>query len=765
MIRACLLLVAGGYAAQHSRVPLSSDLCKLLFVASIVMLVFRQTRWPGYLLLGFLVFMQAGQRIVDDRLEPQFAGDSLLTQVRIIDFPKMTDHSVVMLVEPIDDRRLPPRSRVSWFAPPLTPSIGDIWEFELRLRRPRGNSNPSVFDIEAWMFRQRIHASGYVVNSERNRRLQSGTEGYIDALRRQFVDRASRASESPEEAAVLAAVGVGARHLISRAQWQNYAVSGTSHLMAISGLHVGLAMLVAFLVARTLMGMLRAKGNSHIAAIFVGVLVAVVYAAVSGFGVPAERASLMLLVVACAVVRRRPVDSFATVAIAAIVVFILDPVATMTPGFNLSFSAVVILLWLARCRKSTAVAENHFLRAANTVRQLVIMQLFLLFGLMPLTVVLFQRVAWLAAPVNLVAVPLFSMVTVPFTLAGLAIGEAFGDAGLVTLRVAAESVGWLQSLIDQVVRLPFADTTVAGVRRAGWFLVAMPALWVFLPQGWPGRRVALLAVAGLLLHEPQPPAKGCFDAHVFDVGQGLAVFVQTRRSTLLYDTGVSFRGGGSLAEQVIVPYLKSKGISHIDRLVVSHADIDHSGGVRPIHDYADIGAMLVGESLPKSNLLSVPCLTGQNWKSDGVSFRVLHPHPGTSREGNDSSCVLLIKAGRYGLLLTGDIEAVSEREIVARSGPMAVDAVLVPHHGSLTSSSLPFVDAVSPLVAVVSAGHDNRWGFPRERVVMRWQAVGADVLDTATSGGVSLGLCAASGFHTLRMDRFERRRFWRDQGD
>ncbi|MGI9248026.1 MAG: ComEC/Rec2 family competence protein, partial [Woeseiaceae bacterium] len=235
----------------------------------------------------------------------------------------------------------------------------------------------------------------------------------------------------------------------------------------------------------------------------------------------------------------------------------------------------------------------------------------------------------------------------------------------------------------------------------------------------------------------------------------------TRRSTLVFDTGVSFRGGGSVAEQVVVPFLKSKGLKRVNWLIVSHADSDHSGGVRPLHEYAEVGAMLVGESLREGDLASAACTAGQYWEADGVSFRILHPDPATLHDGNDSSCVLLVEVGGHGLLLTGDIEAGAERALIRRNELAVVDVVVVPHHGSLTSSSAPFVDAVSPMIAIVSAGHANRWGFPKERVVARWRSVGAEVLDTATSGAVSFRMCAQGGIRSLREDRYERRRFWR----
>ena len=758
-------MIAGGFAAQLSRLPLSSDLCKLLLVASIPAIACRRSRYPAYLCLGFALFMQAGQEIVDGRLEARFANDSLLTQVRIVDFPKMTGSAVVMLVEPLDDHRVPARVRVSWFEPPLEPAIGDVWEFELRLRRPRGYSNPGVFDVEAWLFRQKIQATGYVVNGKRNRRLETDSESAIDSFRREFLARAARAAGSPDAAAVLAAVGVGARHRISRTQWDNYAVTGTSHLMAISGLHIGLAATVAFVFARVLLGLLRITGNAHALAIMIGVVVAAAYAGVSGLGVPAQRASLMLLVAAFAIVRRRHIDPFAAIAVAALGIFILDPVSTMTPGFNLSFAAVVVLLWLARVRKNVRVNGLFYRRVGNTVKQLFTMQVFLLFGLMPLTVILFHRIAFLALPVNLVAVPLFSIVTVPFTLTGLALGGSEGMFGNGALRIAAGSVEWLLALIGQAARLPFADTGVAEIQGFRWLVVLMPSLLIMLPRRWPGRRVALLGVAALLLQSPGTPAKGCVEVHVLDVGQGLATVLQTERSTVIFDTGASYRDGGAVAEHVIVPFLKSKRITRIDRLVVSHADIDHSGGVGTIHEYAEIGTLLVGESLRETNLASWTCAAGHGWRADGVSFRMLHPDAAAPREGNDSSCVLLLETGPFALLLTGDIEAAAEREIIARTGLAAVDVIVVPHHGSLTSSSEAFVDVVSPQLAIVSAGYGNRWGFPKEQVLLRWQAVGAEVLGTATAGAVSFRLCRAGGLQDLRTDRHERRRFWREGTD
>lgn len=754
MVKACLLLLAGGLAAQHTTRPLASDCVSLLFVASLCLLALRHYQDVAVLVLGYTLFMLAGLDVIEHRLDGDLAGDSMLARVRIVDFPKVTGRSVVMLVTSQGDRRIPPRVRVSWFDPPVLPAIGDVWELELRLRRPRGSFNPGVFDYETWLFREKIHATGYVVNGRRNRLLWSGTASALDRYRSRFIHLARLAANTDNAAAVLAAIGVGARHRIAREEWNRFAISGTSHLMAISGLHIGLAALASFGAAYAILGILTRQGNSYVAAILAGLFLAVVYAVVAGFGVPARRAVLMLAVVALTVVRRRQIAASAVLAFAATAVFITDPVATLAPGFKLSFAAVGWLLWLAR-RQDHVPGSYQGLRV---IRQLLAMQVFLLFGLLPLTALIFQRFAVLATPVNLLAVPLFGFVTVPLTLSGMVVAGFSEPAALFLLRMAAYSIDGLEWFITRMVALPLADMTLARISGIASLVIFVPLTWVVLPRGWPGRWLAIIGIAAILSYKPPSPPETCFDAWVLDVGQGLAIAIRTQDTVLLYDTGMAWRSGNSAAEQLILPFLGSQRIDRLDRLVVSHADLDHSGGVPALRRELEIGTILAGEPVTRRG--ERHCEAGQRWRSGRVRFEMLHPLQTAKQGGNASSCVLRIAAGPHALLLTGDIEAASENDLLQRRGPLAADVVVVPHHGSLTSSTVPFTRAVRSRYAIVSAGYDNRWGFPKDEVVSRWQATGARVLDTASSGAIAFRVCAIGGVGALHEERRRRRRFW-----
>ncbi|MEL7187517.1 MAG: ComEC/Rec2 family competence protein, partial [Pseudomonadota bacterium] len=333
-------LLAGGFAAQHSRDLVSWDQCLPILVALAALYFMRRLRLVVAFGIGFFLLHLASALIIEDRIDEKYAGDSMLTVVRVIDFPDTEKATTTMIVAPLDDARLPAKSRVTWFEAPVRPALGDVWQLEVRLRRPRGAANPGGFDSERWMFRERIHAAGYVVPGQRNRLLASGDLGPVDRIRTAFV-RVTEAT--PGAQGVIAAVAVGARQHIDRDQWDRYAQTGTSHLVAISGLHIGLAAMAAFAVIYAASVLLGCSGSHVRHAIAGGVLLAAAYAVISGLGVPAQRASLMLMLSAVAMLARRRLQPGRVLAVCAVTVFFIDPVATLTPGFTLSFGAVAVL--------------------------------------------------------------------------------------------------------------------------------------------------------------------------------------------------------------------------------------------------------------------------------------------------------------------------------------------------------------------------------------------------------------------------------------
>jgi competence protein ComEC len=759
MIRACLYLLAGNYALQLSSFAFNSDLIRVGFVAFFIAVVVARTRAFLVLVLGAALFYFDVTSIIESRVSDQYVGDSIVARVRIVDFPKQTGPTVALDAEVLDSPQLPRRLRIGWYEPRVLIRLGDIWQLELRVRRPRGASNPGLLDYEAWLLRERIAATGYVVQGRRNQLLQSSVLSPLDAKRQSVVDRLVGLVDEPERAAVLAAVSVGARHLISADQWERYARTGTSHLMAISGLHIGLAASGGYFLAAFLAGILRIRLNQHFLATVFAVAVGVGYVVISGLAVPAQRAGLMIAIAGAVVLRRRQVRPFDLVAAAAVAIVLASPLASMAPGFKLSFAAVLVLLWLAR-RQHGRQGDGVFRPLLRFVSGLGSMQLMLLFGLLPLTVLIFGRIAIAAPIVNLLAVPVFSVVTVPCVLIGLILDGWAQPIGDKVLFIAAVSLDLVEALISMAAQFSWASMPIAAISGFAWVFIGLPLLWVVMPPGWPGRSLVFPALLALGLYLPARPDAGCADIDVLDVGQGLSIVVTSHSEVVVFDTGPAYRGGGDAAESVLVPFLRRQGIRYVDRLIVSHSDIDHAGGVETLLAGVAVGSVLGGE------LLNVPgaglCAAGEGWKDDAIRYSIIHPPQHADYAGNDASCVLLIEIGEQRVLFTGDIEKAAESDLVRAGSLSAVDIVVVPHHGSRTSSSAAFVAALRPSVAIVSAGFGNRWGFPKDDVVSRWRAVGADVLTTAESGAISMRLCRQGGLVSLTRQRISQRRIWHE---
>ena len=755
-------VVAGATATQQlAQLPAAPWLISLSIVLAGLLLA-PCLRLVGGMLLGFLLSCFAAWQVIDDRLSTELEGEPQEFSARVIDFPASAGAALRLVVEPLERPDLPRRVRLSWYDAGETPRIGEHWQFAVRLRAPRGFANPQGFDYEAWLFRQRIGATGYIVSGKRS--ADQPVAGLTLVLRRHFLDRVHALFPDDAARAVLTAITIGARQNISREQWEKYARSGTSHLMAISGLHVGLAAAGLYLLLRIVAAPFAAGRNIRDLAVLGAAIGAGVYALLSGLAVPAQRALLMVMLISTAMLLRRQLGLERILALACLAVFSFNPLSLLAAGFQLSFLAVAVLLWSAP--RISPVRSHHALinRLVCPLVRLSLLQFALLFGLLPLTVLHFGRIAWLAPFINLLVLPVFNLCTVPLALAAFALDGPLQEAGDFLLQVSYQSIRLVLRLVDIGAALPFAELSTLPMQGPMLVVLWACALWALLPPGFPGRYLAWLAAFSVILYRPPAPPAGCVDIQVLDVGQGLSVVARTRTRIAVFDTGPAFRSGSDTAALVLIPYLETLGIRRVDTLIVSHADLDHAGGVDSLLKQLPVNEILYGESLSLSNdvtAVQAACHSGMSWQWDGVDFQLLHPDPEyLRRRGNNASCVLEIRAGDQRVLLTGDIESAVEHRLVAQGLLKPVELVVVPHHGSRTSSSSGFVAALAPRTAVVSAGFDNRWGFPRPEVTARWRQQGGRLVTTAASGAVSQRFCESGGQYPIVEQRRMFRRYW-----
>ncbi|BCX89829.1 competence protein ComEC [Methylomarinovum tepidoasis] len=663
-------------------------------------------------------------------------GRDFVVQGRVVDFPRRLPHGRRFDFKVKSPEDLPDRLRLSWYGgPPLHP--GQRWQLKVRLKPPRGFANPGGFDYGRWLFARGIGATGYVRKSRQNRLLAPAAG--IDALRMRLAQAIDRSVGGVPQGGIVAALALGRRDGIGEEEWRALRATGTTHLVAISGLHVGL-------VAGLLLGLGRRLwlwwGSARIDADAVGAWLAwsgaLGYAALAGFSLPTRRALLMLAVALLAWRWRRAVSPWRGLDLALLGVCLLDPRAPLQGGFWLSFGAVAWILYVlqGRCRPLPRW------QAALKV------QLALLPGLAPVGLWLFGQVGGLAPLANLIAVPLVGLVVVPLVLAGCALHFLMPGPAAAVWQGAARLLAVLFEGLDQVAEIGAGVWHGPGPGLAAVAAALLGTLWLLAPRGIPGRWLGALLWLPLLWPPlPRPPA-GEVWVTVLEVGQGLAVVAETASHVLVYDTGPRFSPRFDAGRDIVAAYLCHRGWNRLDRIVVSHADRDHSGGLAGLR-----GGFPAPVWSSAAALADVPCRQGQAWRWDGVDFEMLWPTAAALGE-NDRSCVLRIATGAGEVLLPGDLERAGEAALSAQAGGALQARVLVaPHHGSRTSSSPGFLRAVSPDYVLVSSGHRNRFGFPHPEVVARYRALGAKVLNTAESGAIQ-----------VRVGRAFRVRTWRGGG-
>ncbi|MDH5824358.1 DNA internalization-related competence protein ComEC/Rec2 [Luteimonas sp. RD2P54] len=601
---------------------------------------------------------------------------------------------------------------------------GSRWRFTVRLRAPRGLRNPGWFDSEKHALARRLAAVGYVRDAQPVAQLSppAGVDAWRDGIARRIDGSVPSASSR-----YVRALALGDTRRLGDADWEILRATGLTHLIAISGFHVGLVAGFFALLAAGLWRLLPGLGRRlprPQAAACIALAGALLYAAVAGWALPTVRTVLMIAVLVAARLWRRPLRVADSLALAAVAVLLADPLSVLAAGFWLSFAGVA---WLAWCLPDA--------RGQPLLRGFLSAQWVATLGLLPLSAVLFGQ-ASLAGPLaNLVAIPWWSLVVVPLSLLGTGLEALHGGAGGWAWRWAAWCFDLAWPLFEWLAAGRFALWWLPEARWYALPLALLGAFWLLLPRAVPGKALAALLWLPLLWPDRHLPRSGEVELVMLDVGQGLSVLVRTARHSLLYDMGPAVPDGYDAGERVVLPALQALGVQRLDALVVSHGDADHAGGlgaVRRRHAeaalFAPHGAGIDG---------AAPCLAGHGWEVDGVRFRFLHPGLHFPYLGNEASCVLRVEGAHGAALLVGDIGEVIERGLL-REDPAAVraDVVTVAHHGSDGSSDAGFVAATGAAYALLATGHGNRFGFPREIVLRRWRHAGARILDTAPGGAL-----------------------------
>jgi competence protein ComEC len=688
------------------------------------------------------------------RLDAAAAGTVHEISGTVVGIPQKRNWGLQFRFRPDRDDKGGPGSagqiRVNWYRTASQVSAGERWRLHLRLQPPRSRLNFSGPDRERWYYAEGIAAVGSVVSGA-NRLLETAQWFNLDALRHHIRDRILAVLGAGRASGMLTGLTVADRSGLSTADRLVLNSTGTGHLLAISGLHIGLISAAAYAAGRVLVLLLPCAWCLRTAVAIpwcLSLTLATLYSALSGFAVSTRRALVMLAVIAVLGLLRRAASPPRALLLALAVVLLLEPLAPLQAGFWLSFMAVAVLLLLFVPRGGRPPAW----------RALPIAQAALTVTLMPLGLYWFQQTSFAGAVSNLVAIPWASLVIIPLALAAvfsMALPGQLAEGLLSLAAIAADALWWLLDWFAQ-----FPDSSGYAIPRPGAVAVVLAvcaALMLLLPKGFRWRWIGVAGLLPLLLPAGSRVSEGELQLHLLDVGQGLSVLIADHERLMLYDTGPGDGAGSDLVRGVIAPAMANAGFRDLQHLIVSHGDLDHAGGLHTVLKRYP-GARSLASLGPSQATLN-PCVRHVTWNWPGTRFTVLHPSPQLPYLGNDSSCVLGIHHGRHSVLLTGDISAAVEQRLVLED-LAAYDVLFVPHHGSASSSSPEFIEAVAPRIALVAAGAGNRFGFPRPDVIERYRQSGVRLLSTSDCGAIEVTLGKA-GEVGIRSARRYRKGRWR----
>ncbi len=720
-----------GVMLVHQLVVLPGILLSIVLVFAGLALLIKKQYPLVYLLCGICWTVLFAHQQLSHQLDQQLEGKEWIVEGVIASLPIRYENRIRFDFHVLQsEKKLPDKIRLSWYWPDSEVKAGQLWKVTVKLKRPHGNFNPHVFDYEQWLFTQGIGATGYVRKKPVAEKIRDLENGYsLLRWRQQIYDRLQGVLQHSSYSGLISALSMGVRSQITESQWQVFRHTGTTHLIAISGLHIGLVAGMVFFVSRKLCvwSGLMIISPQQIAAVS-AMLAAVFYAYLAGFLVPTQRALVMLTVVLLAMLWKKNVSSGRIFGMALCCILLLNPLTVLSASFWLSFSAVFLIMFVFSGRRVQLGVIHSTLK----------INLLTACGLAPLIMYYFQQVSLVSPLANLFAIPLLSLILIPLVLFGIIILFVIPPLADVVFNLVEDILDGLWYFLQFCAELPAASVETFQPDASAVVLAVAGVLLLFAPKGVPARYLGVILCLPVIFVQKNAITDKHVQLTLLDVGQGLATVIQTRQHTLVFDTGARFSKKFDMGERVVLPYLKAKNIQEIDTLLISHADNDHIGGAQKILNKMRVNKVISNakEVIRHENI--EPCLAGAQWHWDGVQFKILSP-PVLEyfNNENDNSCVLQIVTPTTSILLTADIEIPAETWLLHEYGnALQSDVMIAPHHGSNTSSTHGLLEQVQPRVVLISSGYRNRYKFPHHAVIERYRQHDISWMNTAAHGAI-----------------------------
>lgn len=761
-----LAFLLGDFCLQNFSTLPSYQTILFLLLSVPVVLLFRKLKWLTLLagfILGFAYTAWYAQNLLQWSLPKEWESKPMLISGYIKSIPVLSEFGAQFefapTTIPIGIKSKPSiLIRLNWRDPPTGIKVGDHWQLQVRLKRIHGIQSPGAFDYEAWAIQNRIRASGYIIASTANRFLDHSYLRYpLNQIRQKILFQLQTVLPTSSTSHWLPALIVGERQGLAQNQWQVLRNTGTNHLMAIGGLHIG--MLAGFIHLsmnwfwrkRTTF-MLRLP-TPHACAI-ASLSIAILYSALAGFSVPTQRACFMLLIYNIAMLRNVVINPWYVWALALISVLVLNPLVILSESFWLSFMTLALIIYGMAGR----LAPTGWWWKWGRVQWVIGV------GLIPITLILFQQATLISFIANSIAIPWLALFILPFCFLSSIFLFIQPQCAKFLLIIADKSLGGLWIILSWLAHVNLA-TWIQVLPNPFYFItMTIGFILLLIPRGIPGRWLGIIFLLPCFLYPAPRPRLNEAWVTILDVGQGLSTVIQTQKHTLVYDAGPKFNVDLDMGENVVLPFLRTQYVKSVDKLVVSHGDNDHIGGAAAIIHALPITTILtsVPEKFPTQH--AQLCRAKNTWQWDGVTFTFLYPDVGNLNANNDSSCVLKISNGWQSVILPGDIEKYAEKQLLEKNIlGLATNYFIAPHHGSKTSGVKKFLQAVHPQWVFYSTGYKNRYHFPHKSVVANYEEINAKQLNTAELGTLQFKLRQGQMGEVPHSYRKESLRYWRDK--